>query len=193
MLSQYRNLVQYIPAKTAQLLVFTLLKTKGAVQEIGGAEFKLSTHQCLPHLFPLSTCLLPSSPTFCLTQVSPPPLLCSGWLSEGPHSPLNSYTGTLQWSNFELLPTMKYLPHRRDMFSQCRSRVWYKGATWKIERIWKEERSILKLKWNPFHRETAKEHDYSVIILLNDVIFWQKINNASFSQRGGGGSHTDET
>lgn len=100
--------------------------------------------------FPYSP--LPSSPHFshptsCLTPVSPPPPpLCSGWLSEGPPSPLNSYSSTLQRSNFELLPAMKYLLHRRDIFSQCWSRAWYKGATWKIERIWKEERSSLKLK-----------------------------------------------
>lgn len=120
-----------------------LLKTEGAVQETGGTESKLSTQQCLLSLLPSSPHF--SHPTSCLTLVSPPPL-CSGWLSEGPPSPLNSYSSTLQRSNFELLPAMKYLPHRRDIFSQCWSRAWYKGATWKIERIWKEERSSLKLK-----------------------------------------------
>lgn len=131
-------------------LFSTVLKTEGAVQEICGTESTLSTQQHLSSLHPTSPRF--SSPTSCLTPVSPPPPppppppLCSGWLSEGPPSPLNSYTSTLQRSNFELLPAMKYLPHRKDIFSQCRSRAWYKGATWKIERIWKEEQSSLKLK-----------------------------------------------
>ena len=44
-----------------------VLKTKGAVQEIGGAEFKLSTQQCLPPFFtPLPSHL----PSF----LFPPPL-----------------------------------------------------------------------------------------------------------------------
>ncbi len=115
--------------KLHNFLFSTGLKAEGAVQEIGGAEFKLSTQQCLSPSLPLPTCLLSSSPSSCLTPVSPPPPLCSGWLSEDPPSPLNSYTGTLQRSNFELLPAMKYLPHRRDIFSQCWSRGWYKGAT----------------------------------------------------------------
>ena len=135
---------------------------------------------------------LPPFPLPCLLSLLSPHLLfypslsssssCTlFWLAvRGPPSPLNSYTGTLQRSNFALLPAMKYLPHRRDIFSQCRSRGWYKGATWKTERIWKEERSILKLKLCPFFcSEAAEKHDCSVSILLNDVIFWQRINNAS--------------
>lgn len=169
-----------------------VLKTEGAVQDKGGAEYKLSTQQCLPALLPHPTRLLFSFPTSPTPVFTPPPPLCSGWLSEDPLSPLNSYTGTLQRSNFELLPAMKYLPHRRDIFSQCWSRGWYKGATWKTERIWNEERSILKLKLCPFYHETVKKHDYAVRIWLSDIILWQRINNASNSQKGGG-SQTDDT
>lgn len=40
------------------------------------------------------------------------------------------------------------------------------------------------------------EHDYSVSVLLNDVIVWQRINNASFSRctvRGGRKRQTNGT
>lgn len=107
------------------------LKTEGAVQKTGGAESQLSTHSSrsksalhfssLP-LSPNSSCLTPASPLPPL----PHPSLCSGWLSGDPASPLNSYTGTLQRSNLEQLPTMKYLAHRRDVqysVSVCRERL----------------------------------------------------------------------
>lgn len=46
----------------------------------------------------------------------------------------------------------------------------------------------MKLELGTFYHETAEIHDYSVSILLNDVTFWQRINNASYSQsREGGG------
>lgn len=69
-------------------LFSTLLTSKGAVQEIGGAEFKLSTQPCLPLLLPHSPLAFSPRP---LPPVLPPlsspphpPPLCSGWLSERP-------------------------------------------------------------------------------------------------------------
>lgn len=138
-----------------------LLFSAGAVQDINGAECKRGTQQCMPPS-PLLSSLLLSFPTSCLTSVSPPPL-CSGWLSEDPPSPLNSNTGTPQRSNFELLPTMKYLPHRGGIFSQCRTECWHKGTRWK--------RNILKLNLGPLDHDTANKHDYAVCILLNVAIF----------------------
>lgn len=47
-----------------------------------------------------------------------------------------------------------------------------------------------------FDQAIATEHDYAIMVLLNDVIFWQSINNASCSRctvRGGGKCQADGT
>lgn len=63
---------------------------------------------------------------------------------------------------------------------------------WKI----KEHKDRCEVETLLFDQAIATEHDYSVMVLLNDVIFRQSINNASCSRctlRGGGKCQTDGT
>ena len=114
-------------------ILFSTLKTKGAVREIGGAEFKLSTQQCLtpflPPPHPLSLLLLRSVLAGC----------------QRTHRLFWTPTpGTPQRSNLEQLPAMKYLPHRRDIFSrEAGTKVQHERQT-EYERRWGSFWS-----WNP--------------------------------------------